>query len=144
MPIVDLDAIPTVALTFMNEDHREEGRLLNDAVDALEALRAGRAAPPAVLGALEALLAHTREHFEREEATMRDARFPPYPVHKAEHDHVVGELEIEIRRFRETGETGRLRAYLTEAVPRWFVAHIESMDTVTARFVASRQQIASL
>jgi len=26
MPIVDLDAIPQVALPFVNDDHREEGR----------------------------------------------------------------------------------------------------------------------
>jgi hypothetical protein len=35
MPIVDLDAIPQVGLAFINDDHREEGRLLNDLGEAV-------------------------------------------------------------------------------------------------------------
>ena len=42
MPLVDLDAIPQVPLDFINDDHREEARLLNELAEAVEALRAGR------------------------------------------------------------------------------------------------------
>jgi len=137
MALVDLDRIPQVALPFINQDHRVEGDLLNRLHEALVAHRAGGPAAP-VLQAFEMLLAHTREHFGREEEAMRRAAFPPYPVHKEEHDRVLEEMEEEGRAFGEKGDAARLGRYVAEAVPAWFVAHIQSMDAVTAQFVAMR------
>ena len=37
---------------------------------------------------------------------MREVGFPPYPVHKGEHDRVIEEMESEETHFRETGDTG--------------------------------------
>ena len=137
MPIVDAEALPRVALQFMNEDHLEEARLLNALGDAIAALRTGQGTPAAVLDLFAAFDAHTREHFAREEAAMQQARFPPLPVHKAEHDMVLAEMAEEGRRFRERHDADRLWAYVSQAVPAWFLGHIQSMDAVTARFVAS-------
>jgi hemerythrin len=136
MSIVDVDAIPEVALAFMNEDHAVEARLLNQLGAALAALRAGSGTAGAVLERFAALDAHTREHFAREEAAMERAHFPPAPVHRAEHEMVLHEMADEGRRFRESGDAERLWAYVSQAVPAWFVGHIQSMDAVTARFVA--------
>lgn len=138
MAIVDLERIPQVSLPFMNDDHREEARLLNDLCDAVRGHQQGRVPVEAVLRRLEALFEHTREHFGREEDAMRRVEFPAYPMHKGEHDRVLEELEAEEVHFRETGDTGRLWAYASEAVPAWFVAHIQSMDQVTAGFVVSQ------
>jgi hemerythrin len=139
MPIVDLGAIPQVALPFVNDDHREEGRLLNDLCDAVKGHRTGQVPVEAVLHRYEALLQHTQEHFAREEEAMRQVGFPPYPVHKGEHDRVLEEMESEEIHFRETGDTGRLWSYVAEAVPAWFVGHIQSMDAITAQFVVARR-----
>ena len=139
MSIVDLEAIPQVTLPFMNADHREEARLLNELGEALKGHRTGKVPVEAVLHSFEALLAHTQEHFGREEEAMRQAAFPPYPVHKGEHDRVIEEMEAEEAHFRETGDTARLWGYVSEAVPAWFVAHIQSMDAMTAGFVNMRR-----
>ena len=139
MSIVDLGAIPQVALPFINEDHREEGRLLNDLADAVKGHKGGKVPVETVLHRFEALLAHTQEHFVREEEAMRQAGFPPYAVHKGEHDRVIEEMESEETHFRETGDTGRLWKYVAEAVPTWFIGHINSMDAVTAHFVSMRK-----
>ncbi len=138
MPLVDLDAIPQVPLDFVNADHREEGRLLNGVADALDALDAGRGDARAVRESLAALRAHTAAHFGREEDAMRRTGFPAFPVHHAEHVRVLAELDDEIRRFDETGDAARTRAWVLGDVPQWFRDHIETMDLVTARFVASR------
>lgn len=138
MPVVRLDAIPQVALPFMNDDHAVEARLLNELAGSVRDHRAGKAPVEAVLHAFEALLAHTQEHFGREEEAMRKVGFPPYPIHKGEHDRVLEELESEGTHFRETGDTGRLWKYVSEAVPAWFGAHIQSMDAITAQFVTMR------
>jgi len=137
VPLVDLDRIPQVALPFVNQDHRVEGDLLNRLHEALQAHRQGGPQAP-VLPAFEKLLTHTREHFGREEAAMLRAAFPPYSVHKEEHDRVLEEMVAEGEAFREAGDVARLWRYVAEAVPGWFVAHILSMDTVTAQFVAMR------
>ncbi len=134
--IVDVESLPQVALGFMNDDHREEARLLNELGDALSALREGRGDAAAVLAGLAAFDAHTRAHFVREEAAMQRAGFAPYPVHKAEHDHILAELDREATRFRERGDAERLWGYVSQAFPAWLVGHVESMDYVTARFLA--------
>jgi hemerythrin len=139
MPIVDLEAIPQVVLPFINDDHREEGRLLNDLAEAVKGHRTGKVPVETVLHHFEALLQHTQEHFGREEEAMRQSGVPPYAMHKGEHDRVIDEMEAEEVHFRETGDTGRLWSYISEAVPVWFVAHIQSMDAVTAQFVVARR-----
>lgn len=137
MPLVDLDRIPQVALPFVNQDHREEGRLLNDLHQALQAHRTG-GPQAAVVATFERLLVHTREHFGREEQAMLRAAFPPFDVHKEEHDRVLEEMVAEGEAFQATGDTDRLWRYVSTAVPGWFVSHIQSMDAVTAQFVAMR------
>jgi hemerythrin len=138
MPIVDVDAIPQVALRFQNEDHAAEARLLNSAADAIAAHREGRASAADVLAPVEVLVAHTREHFDREDRAMLEAGFPPYPMHHAEHVRVLEGMEAEVEAFRAGGDAARLWRYVTEAVPEWFVQHIQTMDAITGQFVAAR------
>ena len=128
MPLVDLDAIPQVELAFMNQDHRQEGDLLNRAGDALEGFRSGRGTKDEVLSHLAALDRHTREHFGREEERMRKAGFPPAPLHAGEHARALAEMEAEVAAFQGSGDAARLGRYLAETVPAWFVNQILTMD----------------
>ena len=41
-------------------------------------------------------------------------------------------------RIRETGDAARLRAWVLGDVTQWFVNNIQTMDLVTARFIAGR------
>jgi hemerythrin len=137
MSLLDVHRIPPVALSFMNDDHHLEACLLNELADALQRHRA-RPARADVLERLDALLAHTREHFAREELAMEQSGFPAYPVHKAEHDRVLDELQAEARAFRDAGDAAQLTKHVREAMPVWFLHHIQSMDLVTSRFLAAR------
>lgn len=136
MSIVDLEAIPQVALPFINDDHRREAELLNALGDAVKGHQSGRVPVENVLHRFEELFDHTREHFGREEEAMRAVGFPPYAVHKGEHERVLEEMESEETHFRETGDTGRLWTYVSEGVPAWFTNHILTMDAITAQFVS--------
>jgi len=138
MPLVALEKIPQVALTFMNDDHREEAQRLNDLAAAVKGHQGGKVPVETVLHRMEALYEHTQEHFAREEEAMQKARFPPFPMHKAEHDRVLEEMESEETHFRETGDTARLWKYVAEGVPAWFTSHIQSMDQATAAFISGR------
>lgn len=134
MPVVDESRIPRVALASFNADHSEEARLLNAAADALDAHAAGRSDAAAVVGALEALYAQTRAHFEREEGAMEAARFPELEAHQVEHERVLEELDGQERRFRETGEVDALRTFLAAVHPTWLEDHVRTWDAAAARF----------
>ena len=137
---IEPSEVPDLPVPFMNEDHRREIALVNDLEEALAAhARGGEGTFDAILGKLSLLAVHTREHFLREEVAMREARFPAYPVHKAEHDRVLAEMDREARRFREHGDAERLSRYLFETMPAWFRGHVRTMDVVTADFVAEQR-----
>jgi hemerythrin len=138
MPLVVLDAIPQVPLDFVNQDHREEARLLNELDEALAEHRAGRTGPETVVACFEVLFEHTKAHFGREEEAMQRSGFPPYPVHKGEHERVLAEMAIEGQAFAQGQDVARLTRYITSAVPAWFTTHILTMDLITARFVQMR------
>ncbi len=133
--LIDPGQLPRLAVPFMNDDHAEEARLLNAAGETVERFKAGAAGRADVTAALEALYLHTRAHFAREETAMMEASFPAYSYHQAEHVRTLGELGEAERRFRETGGADDLAAYLA-TVPGWLSQHIETMDAVTARYVA--------
>ncbi len=136
---IDLERLPQLPVAFMNADHVREARLVNDVEAALDAHRRGEGTLGAVVETLSLLAVHTREHFTREETAMREARFPAYPVHKAEHDRVLEGMDAEARAFRDGGDGARLSRYLAEALPAWFANHVRTMDTVTAGFLARQR-----
>ena len=137
---IEPSEVPEVAVPFMNEDHRREIALVNDLEEALDAhARGGEGTFDAVLAKLALLAVHTREHFLREETAMREARFPAYQVHKAEHDRVLADMDREARRFREKGDGERLSRYLFETMPAWFRGHVRTMDVITADYVAEQR-----
>lgn len=137
--VVDLEVIPQVAVDFINADHRREGQLVNELAQAIADRRAEKGAAEAIAASWDALLRHTREHFGREEVAMQRSGFPPFAVHKGEHERVLAEMDAEGRSFRDRGDLERLWRYVTIAVPAWFVEHIDTMDNVTAQFIASRE-----
>jgi hemerythrin len=137
---IEPSELPELPVPFMNEDHRRELALVNDLEEAVAGHARGEPRTlDAVLGKLALLAVHTREHFLREEAAMREARFAAYGVHKAEHDRVLAEMDREARRFREHGDAERLSRYLFETMPAWFRGHVRTMDVVAARFVAEQR-----
>ncbi len=138
MSTLDPDALPQVAVAFMNSDHREEARRLVALTAALSALREGRGDRGEVTRLWAALVRHTREHFAREERAMEETRFPPREVHRAEHELVLSAMETEEQAFLDGGDAARLARYVERALPDWLHRHIETMDLVTARFLAAR------
>jgi hemerythrin len=120
----------------MNADHARELRLVNELEAALRAQARGEGTLAQIVERLSLLAVHTREHFLREETMMREARFPAYAVHKAEHDRVLAEMDAEARAFRARGDGERLSRYLFDALPQWYLNHTRTMDVATARWLA--------
>jgi hemerythrin len=125
---------PQLALDFMNRDHADfiamRSRLLELIVE--------RPQEAEVDTLLDELLDHTRHHFAEEERLMRDTRFPPYAMHKNEHDHVLAEMSAKIERWKQGRDGAALRDWLDQAVGNWFVTHVSTMDLVTAGFIEKK------
>jgi hemerythrin len=126
---------PQVALDFMNRDHAEF------VVMREKLLRLISAQTPEidVDTLLDDLLTHTRHHFAEEERLMLATRFPPYAMHKAEHESVLTEMSTRIERWKKEREPEALREWLAHTVGDWFVTHVGTMDLVTAGFIAMKQ-----
>jgi hemerythrin len=65
---------------------------------------------------------------------MIEKGFPPYAMHKGEHDRALEEMRRIFQEWQKTMDSSVLKIYLIEIVPLWLTNHIASMDTVTARF----------
>lgn len=126
---------PQVALDFMNRDHAE--------FVALRAKLLGLLSDPtpdaSVDTVLDELLEHTRHHFSEEERLMRETHFPPYPMHKGEHDHVLEDMADRGARWKQARDTASLRNWLEGEVGDWFVNHVSTMDFITARHIKAAQ-----
>jgi hemerythrin len=125
---------PQVELDFMNHDHSEFVELR----EALLATLAQKASPAEVDALLDRLLEHTRTHFAEENRLMQETGFPPYPMHKGEHDRVLDDMESRIARWKQGRDTKALSDWLEVGLVDWFVSHVSTMDFITARFVKAQ------
>lgn len=127
---------PKLAMDFMNREHETFIDLMNDMEEAL------------TLGKFTAqhfrrLVQHCQEHFAHEEREMKLAGFPPYPVHKAEHDRVLELMLQLLHDYEEQDLIGPLLDFIQDTLPDWFAAHIASMDRVTADYLARHKASAA-
>jgi hemerythrin len=125
---------PQVELGFMNHDHAEFVELR----EALLSMLARKASPAEVDALLDRLLEHTRSHFAEENRLMQETGFPPYPMHKGEHDRVLDDMESRIARWKQGRDTKALSDWLEVGLVDWFVSHVSTMDFITARFVKAQ------
>lgn len=122
---------PQVDLDFMNRDHAEFTKMHAHILNLLNQENAGEE----VDAALAHLLQHTQHHFAEEEQVMQAAQFPPYPMHKMEHDRVLAILTQQVNAWQQTRDGEVLREFLEVALTQWFTQHVGMMDKVTAKYI---------
>ena len=125
--------LPQVAVASMNATHEEELALLRE----LAALLADPdAAPEDLEKAIAAFRDHVETHFSREEKLMETYGFPPYPIHRAEHDRMRRLVTELCYGWRTEAGRAALQRFVTQEFPDWLTQHVETMDFVTAQFLA--------
>lgn len=137
--LLDKKEMPIVAMDFMNDVHSKDIEIINilhELVLAYE-LEPTEANKKALMEQYMFWFEHTIEHFRGEEILMVEKKFPPYPMHKGEHDKALAMMDNVYRSFVASGDITMMKQYISEAVPQWFVQHIQSMDTITAMFFKS-------
>jgi len=119
--------LPTLVLhvPLMDQDHARIEALL------AQALAAPEQDLPRLLHEIEV---ETVGHFEREEALMRMEDMPVLHCHIAQHRIILSAL-AEGHRAIELGDMLALRWFLSVELAGAILAHIDSVDRVTASFL---------
>lgn len=128
--MITQDQLPMVAMASMNDTHLEDIIIINKLSKAVENKDVDLTS-----STLAELVEHTIAHFSGEEEMMREKKFPPYPVHKGEHDRVLNELKSIEKGFNAQTDFLLISAYVDGSLIPWLINHIETLDTVTATFL---------
>lgn len=126
--------LPELEVAFMNDDHRHAAAQITAMTDTLPEYPGH---PEPFLAALRDFIEHNRAHFGREESAMRESGFPPYPVHKQEHDRVLDWLEQAYGQLAGKIDPAAAERLVRQDIPAWLRLHIQTMDRATAFWIAA-------
>lgn len=133
--MINFSELPLVALDFMNQDHEYAADLINDIEIQYE-----RADVNEVERLLTLYQQHCIEHFSHEEKEMLKHSFPPYQVHKQEHDRLLMDLDMAIKQLGHHKDLAKISGFLKNELPTWFAQHLATMDRMTAHYIAINNQ----
>ena len=136
MSLLTHDVIPQVAMEFMNDVHKEDVDIINDLYDRIITYtqQANDDNATAIDRQYETWYEHTLDHFEGEQIKMLELNFPPYSMHKGEHQKALAQMETVYRVWKEDRNISYLKQYIAKEIPMWLHNHIQTMDTITAMF----------
>lgn len=114
---------------FVDEQHQELFRMVNELHEAIVTDKGKEVLAPT----LEGLLSYTRRHFAEEEALMREVGYPQYRAHKRGHDELAKRAAEMVEGYR----TGKLVLTLTLSnfLADWLRHHINGEDKSLVRYV---------
>jgi hemerythrin len=130
MALIEKNGFLLVGYAPIDHDHDEFITLLNQ-LDA-----ADNGDFPALF---QQLLAHTEQHFDRENQLMEQSAFPAETEHKGEHQRVLGEF----RQFKKRVDKGLItfgRSLVRERLPQWLELHVRTMDSALAAHIKAQSQ----
>ena len=133
--LINYEDIPQVSQAFMNETHKEDVDIINAIFEEVLAFEQGANNRDKIEEKYQEWIAHTIDHFRTEEEEMIEAAFPPYPIHKGEHDRVLAQMKEVFDVWKSQGDIKILKGYLIEVIPEWLVTHISTMDAMTANYI---------
>ncbi len=117
----------------IDSDHQKLFALMNDLFST------AHHGTSAINSAIGALCSYTKEHFAREQESMRQTNYPALSAHTYEHEYLVFRLESMINRLMETGADavdGALVSFLEE----WLTSHILKFDIEYATYLRQTGQ----
>lgn len=134
--LINKDKLPLVAQDFMNDVHLEDVEIINELHQNVLAYKSNKTKENKenIIYTYEKWYSHTENHFKGEEAMMIKLNFPPYLMHKGEHDRCLQKMEEVLQNFISSEDEETLLNYLENDLINWLINHIQTMDTVTAMF----------
>ncbi|MBK3331669.1 hemerythrin family protein [Persephonella atlantica] len=134
--LLDISEIPKVALERMNKVHEEEIKILNQLYEAIEEFQKGKGSLEEIDKKFEEFFQDVLKHFSSEQEMMEQYNFFAYPMHRGEHDMVLGQLHSLKKRWEKEKNPEMIKSYIEKEFLPWLMNHIQTMDTVTAHFLS--------
>lgn len=128
-PSLHWDEHLAVDMAHMDETHVEFVALLG---------QAQMASDEELMERYEAVLLHTRDHFEREDRWMAQTQFGPMGCHAQQHDTILQVMREGLRRGRDLNQLPLVRQLLHE-VGMWFEQHAQTMDAGLALYLKAAE-----
>ncbi|WP_018864023.1 bacteriohemerythrin [Thioalkalivibrio sp. ARh3] len=122
--------VPELEQGFMNEDHQEAARLLEEVGEA-------RAAGDEIRlrETFAGFVECNREHFAGEDALMERVGFPQTDYHRQEHAAHLARWEALLAGLEDGSvQSGELAAALDDEIIPWYQRHLTTMDALLAQF----------
>lgn len=138
--LIEKEKLPLVAMDFMNAVHFEDADLINQLYQTIIACEQSLSLEneQALEEVFQAWYNHTVEHFANEEKQMQEKQFPPFPIHKSEHDQSLKQMRQVWQYWEKEKDIPFLKKYLEDYVSQWLVQHIQTMDTMTALYLKQK------
>lgn len=133
--LISHDDIPQVSQDFMNNTHSEEVDIINALFEEILHHEKNKDNIDKIDSMYQEWIDHTVEHFTTEEVEMLEAQFPPFPMHKQAHDDALKQMNEVFDAWKESRDIKILKMYFIEVVPQWLMAHISTMDAITAQYI---------
>ena len=112
----------SVGNAAVDHEHGELIRLINDLHDTMKQ----QGTQQHVLESLGEIYAQISAHFALEEKIMRDARYPDFESHKADHESLLDQLLDIIDGVEDDGRYDEKR--LSASLEHWFAEHFRTHD----------------
>lgn len=134
--LIKKEELPQVAMEFMNNTHDEDVDIINELYNLITSYEKAPIEANKILldTKYQEWFEHTIEHFKTEEDKMIEMRFPPYPMHKGEHEKALQMMDELFRSWQSSRDITLLKDYFTKELSPWLINHIQTMDTITAQF----------
>ncbi len=135
--LIDKNTLPLVDVDNMNKVHFEDVDIINDLSVLLDdyELNPSDEIYEKINSQYEKWVSHTIEHFRREEEMMQEKSFFAYPMHKNEHTNALYTMQNIYENWKNCKDINILKQYVQYDCIQWFLNHIQTMDTVTAKFL---------
>ena len=138
--LINKEDLPLVDKQSMNETHYEDIDLINNLNDLIEEFEENPSEELFIKldEQYSKWFEHTIKHFSGEEQMMQEKKFPAFAVHKQEHDNVLNAMKNIQEDLRKTKSAAGVKNFVQNGLVRWLINHIQTMDTVTARFLEGK------
>lgn len=134
--LVQIEQLPRVALERMNKVHEKEIEIMNKLYQLLQDYEKGNASIEDIEKAFNEFVEDVKYHFSSEQEMMEQYNFFAYPMHRGEHDMVLGQIQSLQKNWEKNKNPDIIKSYLENQFLPWLINHIQTMDTVTAHFLS--------
>lgn len=125
-------------IDVLDQQHRRYVDLLNDYLAKAADYRNTQQQAEQLVESFNFLRGYAQEHFETEDAIMREIDYPDFDAHYEQHQHFIEHVEGLSRRMESEGFSAGLSREVNFYAIEWFVDHILGSDMQLVHYLKEK------